>query len=184
LITKHTTRAVLWIGAAILSSAAAPLAVAQSAAGDQELQITAGIFMAEGDAATGTVSGEVSYGYFLGPRAEVGARQLFSYSRNDPIEDVWTGSTTIFINYHPWMEQPGRKLQPFIGAFAGAGYSDVDITGTAGPAGGLKYFFSERLFFAAQYRFEYYFDSLDAGEETANFNDGNHVFTLGMGFLW
>jgi hypothetical protein len=149
-----------------------------------ELQISGSVMAVEGDAKTGTVTGDIAYGRYISPKWEIGARQMLGYSINDPFEDVWVGSTTAFFNYHPWAEVPGKRLQPFIGAFAGLGYSDVDFTGTIGPIFGLKYFFDSSTFFLVQYRYEYYLEELDAGDETDDFDTGNHAVSMGVGFKW
>lgn len=151
---------------------------------DQEFQFSGGFFLAEGDASTGTAQAEVAYGYYLTPKWQTGARFLFSYALNDPAEDVWTGSTTGFLNYYWRGDQADQKLQPFVGAFLGLGYTDVDVNGAAGPIIGSKYFVTDEIALMIQYRYEFYFDSLDAGAETEDFDEGNHVLTLGIGYHW
>ena len=152
--------------------------------GDREMQIGGGFFMAQGDAATGTAQFEIAYNYWMTQNMQVGARQLVSYGINDPVEDVWTGSTTGFANYYPWAHDPNRNWQPFIGTFLGLGYSDVDVTGTAGPAAGIRITVSDAAFVTAQYRYEVFFTELDAGGETDDFESGNHILTMGVGFRW
>ena len=170
---------------AIISLAFLYLSPGQSAeTGDREIQIGGGFFLAQGDAATGTAQFEAAYSYMWTPNWQVGARQLASYGMNDPIEDVWTGSTTGFINYYPWGGNPDRQLQPFLGTFLGLGYSDVDVSGTAGPTIGLKFDISDAAFFVTQYRYEAFFTELDAGGETDDFDNGNHIFTMGLGLRW
>lgn len=153
-------------------------------AGQHMLQLSGGVFMAQGDADTGTAQFELAYGYMLFPRWEIGARQLASYSLNDPVEDVWTGSTTAMVNFYPLSENRNWRLQPFIGGFGGVGYSDVDLTGVAGPSVGVKYFFNDLAYFTLQWRYELYMRQLDAGNETTFRNDANMVFTLGIGLKW
>jgi hypothetical protein len=109
---------------------------------------------------------------------------LFSYAINDPQEDVWTGSTTATLNYYPWSEDNQRRWQPFFGVFAGLGYSDVDATGAVGPTLGLKYFLNDRTFVGGQWHYEFYTDSLDAGDETTDFEDSNMSLTISIGIKW
>lgn len=141
------------------------------------------MFMAQGDASTGTAQVDASYGHYLSPQWQAGVRQLFSYTFNEEAvaEDVWTGSTTGFVNHY---FRSSRPLQPFLGAFLGLAYSDVDITGTAGPAFGARYFVNDRLSIIGQYRYEAFFKRLDTGAETEDFQDGNHVLTLGLNYLF
>ena len=174
---------------AVLLAAAITLLAPMHATGAQsegtrEVQIAGGFFHNQGDASTGTASGHVSIGYYPSSQWQVGARQLFSYSLNDDIEDVWTGSSTVFVHRYFLVGRDRGRLQPFIGAFAGVAYSDVDITGTAGPTLGVKYFIKDTTFVNLQYRYEWYVDSLDAGDETSDFTDGNHTLAVGIGLQW
>jgi hypothetical protein len=152
--------------------------------GDREIQIGGGFFMAQGDAATGTAQLELAYGYWWTPQWQIGIRQLASYELNDPLEDIWTGSTTVFANFYPWSAGRGQRFQPYIGTFLGPSYSDVDVTGTVGPTAGVRVDISDSAFFTAQYRYELLFRELDTGGETDDFNDGNHIMTMGVGFHW
>lgn len=151
--------------------------------GTIELQFSGGFFQNQGDADTGTASADISLAVYTSPRWEAGVRQLFSYSLNDEIEDVWTASTTFFTNYHFRIGDPPR-VQPFVGGFFGLANSDVDVVATVGPSVGIKFFVGERTFAVGQYRYEYYIDSLKAGDETDDFTDGNHVLTFGIGILY
>ena len=114
----------------------------------------------------------------------MGVRLLANYELNDPIEDIWTASTSGYFSYYFWGDEPDKKWQPFAGAFLGMGYSDVDNTGVAGPMVGLKYYVTDGSYLVAQYQYEAYFAELKTGAETTDFNTGNHVLTMGMGFRW
>lgn len=175
----HCRRLMLFIILLYASGAAAA-----PTQGEHMMHLGGGVVMNQGDADTGTAQGEFAYGYMLFPRWEIGFRQLASYSLNDPVEDVWTASTTATVNYYPWSEDKATRFQPFVGGFAGIGYSDVDITGAVGPAVGFKYFMHNNMFFAAQWRYEFYTDHLEAGDETTDYDNGNMMFTLGFGFKW
>lgn len=154
------------------------------AEGDKEFQISGGFFQNQGDASTGAATGLASLGYYISPNWQIGVQQLGSYSLNDDIEDVWTGSTTAFVNHYFWVDKDEGRLQPFLGVFAGLAYSDVDLTGTAGPALGVRYFVNDTTFLVTQYRYEFYFGELDAGDETDDFTDGTHTLTVGFGVIW
>ena len=110
-------------------------ALADQVAGDHEIQISGGAFYAQGND-TGTAQGELSYGYYWTPAWQAGISQSLSYSINNDTEDVWTGSTLPFVNYHFRKATNDRRFQPFIGAVLGVGYSDVDVTGTVVAAEG------------------------------------------------
>ena len=152
--------------------------------GEQSIQVTGGFFMSQGDAQTGTAELEVAYGYRLAPRWQTGLRLMASYTMTDPTEDVWTGSTTAYVNFYPLGNDPNQRLQPFIGTFLGEGWSDVDNEITYGPTAGLQYDFSKSTYFVFQYHYEAYIKRIDAGAETNNFDDGNHVMTMGLGYRW
>lgn len=160
------------------------VAKAAQAEGDKEFQISGGFFQNQGDAWTGTASGQVSLGYYTTPQWQVGGQLLGSYSLNDDIEDVWTASTTAFVHRYFWVDKDEGRLQPFLGAFVGLAYSDVDVTGTAGPTLGVRYFVNDTTFLVTQYRYEFYFSELDAGDETDDFTDGSHTLTVGFGVIW
>jgi len=159
-------------------------AAAAPTAGEHMLQLGGGVFMHQGSADTGTAQGEFNYSYMFAPHWSVGFQQLASYSLNDPIEDVWTGSTAATIDYYPWSQNRDVRLQPFIGAFAGIGYSDVDLTGAVGPTVGARYFMSDNLFFSGQWHYLFYTHKLDAGNETTDRDSGTMSFTVGIGFTW
>ncbi len=158
-----------------------PVAHALPEIGDREINVAFGAFMARGDASTGTAQLDAGWGMQLAPAWLAGLRQLFSYTFNEEsvAEDVWTASTTAFINRYFHSREP---FQPFLGAFLGLAYSDVDVTGTAGPALGARYFLNDRLALVGQYRYEAFFKRLDVGAETTDFQDGNHVLTLGLSY--
>ena len=180
---KHISRKISLLIGSLLLMLMTPVS-AFALENPQELQFSGGFFLARGDAATGTAQLQISYGYYFTPNWQLGIRLLASYSLNDPIEDVRTASTTGYFNYYFWADRPDQKLQPFVGAFIGMAYSDVDTAGTAGPTVGLKYYVSDRTYLVGQYQYEAYFSELKAGAETNDFDTGNHAVTMGMGFRW
>ena len=170
---------------AIIFIICAVIGTAQAAdTGEKNIQVTGGFFMSQGDAQTGTAQLEVAWGYRLAPRWQAGLRLMASYGMNDPIEDVWTGSTTGYVNYFPLGNDPNQRWQPFLGTFLGYGWSDVDNELTFGPTAGLQYDVSKSTYLVFQYHYESYIKRLDAGAETNNFDDGNHVMTMGFGYRW
>ena len=159
--------------------AAAPAYTFQDT-GDKEVEFTGGFSHTDGTD-VGTVNADVSLGYYVAPRVNVGIRQTLSYNFVDNGEDTWTASTIPFVNYN--FDTGNPNFRPFIGAFAGAAYNDDDTTGTIGPALGFKYFLSDNTALVARYRYEWYFEELTFNDATET-ADGNHIVTVGMSYLW
>lgn len=151
-------------------------------ANENEIQIAGSFFHAQGSD-VGTLTLDVSYGYYLTDRWQIGLGQTLGYSFIDDKEDIWTASTIPFVHYHFRGLSLNDSFQPFIGAFAGAVYNEDDVTGTAGPAIGFKSFLSDKTFLVVKYRYEWFFDDLKVGDVTDT-SDGNHVGTIGLGFVW
>ncbi len=168
---------VLAVSIALLVSQAAPAAQEE---GRREVEFAGGFSHAAGSD-VGTVNADVSLGYYLAPRLDVGVRQTLSYSFVDNGDDTWTASTIPFIEYS--FETSNEKFRPFIGAFAGAAYNADDVTGTAGPSAGFKYYLSDDTAVVARYRYEWYFNELSFNDVTDT-ADGNHIVTVGLSYNW
>ena len=160
--------------------AVAPASFAIQDQGDKEIEFTGGFSHTSGSN-VGTANADVSIGYYVAPRVNLGVRQTLSYSFVDDGSDTWSASTIPFVNYN--FETKNPYFRPFIGAFVGAAYNRDDTTGTAGPAVGFKYFLSDNTAVVTRYRYEWYFDELsfDDATDTA---DGNHIVTVGMSYSW
>ncbi len=174
---SNPTFAAISFAAAI---AAAPTCYAFQDHGDKEIEFTGGFSHTSGSD-VGTVNADVSYGYYVAPRVNIGIRQTVNYSFVDNGSDTWTASTIPFVNYN--FETNNPKFRPFVGAFIGAAYNKDDTTGTAGPAFGFKYFLSDNTAVVARYRYEWYFDKLTF-EDATDTADGNHIVTVGMSYSW
>ena len=119
---------------------------------------------------------QFALGYFFTDQAELGVRQLFTYSDIGPTD--LSGSTAIFINYH--FGQDNAALQPFIGANIGYQYGDLTHdTFFGGPEVGLKYFVSENWFIFGEVQYQFLFD--EPGDADEGVDDGNFVYGLGIG---
>ncbi|GIW42635.1 MAG: hypothetical protein KatS3mg076_3212 [Candidatus Binatia bacterium] len=174
---KNKAIATAALGALLFAGAA----FAQPVAGDHEIQVAAGFFKPQ-DEETGNIAGDVSYGYYLpNPAWQVGLRQALSYTFVDDAEDIWQATTIPFLNYH-FLGLGEGNVVPFLGAFVGAVWNDDDVTGTVGPNVGAKFFLTDQTFFVARYRYEWFWD--DFGEVDNEIDDGNHVGTVGLGFVW
>ena len=155
---------------------------AVQSAGDNEIQLSGGFFHAN-DTDVGTATLDVSYGYYLTNVWELGIGQTLNYNFIDDASDTWTASTVPFLYYHIRGLSTNDTFQPFLGAFVGAVYNDDDATGTAGPAVGFKAFVNESTFLMTRYRYEWFFNDVELGDVTDT-TRGNHVVTLGLGFVW
>jgi hypothetical protein len=151
---------------------------AQPLAGDHEVQIAGGLFHAQG-ADTGSLNADIQYGYYLTRGWELGLRQALNYNFIDDQRDVWTATTTPFVHYNFRFTD---RFIPYLGGHMGLVWNDRDATGTIGPNAGFKVFLTNQTFFAAGYRYEWFFSRLRDVED--NTNRGNHVVNLGLGLVW
>ena len=146
--------------------------------GASEIQASAGFFHAQGSD-SGSLNADLSYGYYLTPGWQLGIRQALNYNFIDDASDFWLASTAPFINYHFRLTD---IIVPYLGAFIGLVWNDRDATGTIGPQAGVKFFVHNQTFLNLGYRYEFFFNKIDAIDNNAS--DGNHVFNLGIGFTW
>lgn len=180
-IADRTKWAVGILGVAVLLLAGAVQAA--QVEGDHEIQVSAGFFHAEGSE-SGNMNVDVSYGKFITDRWELGIRQTLAYSFIDNADDEWTASTTPFASYHFRGISAYDRFQPFVGAFVGAAYTEGDGTATIGPHLGFKYFVDDQTFVVTRYRYEWFPDDLTVNDITDERADGNHVVTVGLGYVW
>jgi hypothetical protein len=153
---------------------------AQSApvGGDNEVEAAAGFFHAQGSD-SGAFNADLQYGRYLTPGWEVGIRQALSYNFIDHGSDTWVATTTPLLTYNFHFND---YVIPFLGLGAGIAYNDRDITGTLGPNAGVKIFLSDQTYLGLRYRYEWYFNRLNQADNNAD--HGNHVATIGIGFVW
>ncbi len=168
------------IGASMLITGIAASVQAAQSKGDSALQLGGGFFHAQG-ADVGTLTIDVGYGYYLTENWELGILQTLGYAFIDDGDDQWSASTIPYVNYNFRASEP---FQPFIGAFIGASYNEDDATGTIGPQLGFKSFVSDSTFIVVKYRYEWFFSELNYDDIEDNSSDGNHVVTLGVGFVF
>jgi opacity protein-like surface antigen len=120
-----------------------------------------------------------SFGYFFTDNFEGLIRQSASFSDSDESHSIFIGSTGLFADYHfPVAE----RWVPFVGAGIGLVYGDVDETGFIAPEVGLKFFALESTFVFAQAQYQFFFENASAIDD--NFDDGQFVYSLGLGFLF
>jgi len=61
-------------------------------------------------------------------------------------------------------------------------WNDRDVSGLLSPMGGVKIFLTDQTYLGLRYRYEWFFNSLKRADN--NSDDGNHVGTIGIGFVW
>lgn len=121
-----------------------------------------------------------SLGYFLTDNLEVGVRQSVTYS--DFVGSDWSGSTRVALDLHFPLGEKGH-IVPFIGANIGYVYGDgVKDTFAAAPEAGLKLFVNETTFVFITAEYQFFFDEADSDDVSTAFDDGQFVYTIGIGF--
>ncbi len=68
---------------------------------------------------------------------------------------------------------------PFI--FTSTRQTSINRNNFIEPIRGVKVFFNPNTFVSSRYRYEWYFDNLDVGSDSS---EGNHVVTIGFGYVW
>jgi hypothetical protein len=170
-----------WLFASVLISGLLLIRGSASALpgdGASELQVSGGFFHTQ-DADTGNLNVDLSYGYYLTPGWQLGIRQALNYNFIDDQRDFWLATTTPFVNYNFRLT---NIIVPYLGAFIGLAWNDRDETGIAGPQAGVKFFVHDNVFLNLGYRYEVFFNRIEAIED--NRSDGNHVGNIGIGFTW
>jgi hypothetical protein len=152
--------------------------MAAPAAGSNELLVSGGFFHSEGSD-TGSLNADLSYGYYFTPGWQVGMRQAVNYNFVDDARDFWVATTTPFLNYNFRMTD---IIVPYLGGFMGLVWNDRDATGVIGPQTGVKFFVHDTAFLNLGYRYEFFFNRIEAIEDNAS--RGNHVFNIGVGLTW
>jgi len=117
-----------------------------------------------------------SLGYFITDNLELSIRQSLTYT------DVGTpsalnGSTRVAVDFHFDLE----AWQPFVGGNLGYVYGDaVNDTWEAAPEAGVKWFVNSTTFVFAMVEYQFFFDK--ASNVGSNFDNGQFLWTLGIGF--
>lgn len=164
---------------ALISSLAGVATVAAAPRqGASELLVSGGAFHTQ-DSDTGNLNLDLSYGFYLTPGWQLGFRQALNYEFVDNGRDQWTATTAPFVNYNFRVTD---IIVPYLGAFVGAAWNDQDITGTLGPQAGVKFFVHDQAFLNLGYRYEWFWDKFERINNNAD--NGNHVFNIGVGFVW
>ncbi|QOV91956.1 outer membrane beta-barrel protein [Humisphaera borealis] len=121
-----------------------------------------------------------SLGYFLSDNLEVSVRQSVTYS--DFFGSDWSGSTRAAIDLHFPLGEKGQFV-PFIGANIGYVYGDgVQDTFAAAPEAGIKVFVNATTFIFVTAEYQFFFDQAASDDVSNAFDDGQFVYTVGVGF--
>ena len=121
-----------------------------------------------------------SLGYFLTDGFETGARHNMTFFDSDQSDATFAATTRVFAEYHLDFD----RVQPFVGANIGIRYGNdgLDETGTFAPELGLKVFALENTFLLGMAEYQIFFEDEDNAADNAE--DGQFVYTVGIGFLF
>ena len=117
-----------------------------------------------------------SFGYFVTDNLEIGIRQSLQYT-DVGVDSALNGSTRVAADFHFDLE----AWQPFVGGNFGYVYGDaVSDTFEAAPEAGIKWFVNSTTFVFAMVEYQFFFDQAD--EADSAFEDGQFLWSLGIGF--
>lgn len=126
---------------------------------------------------SGAFSLGASLGLFLSDHFELGARHNMTFFDQDDADSNFAATTRGFLDFHLDLD----RLRPFIGVNAGGLYGDeVDEAFVIGPEAGLKFYALQKTFILGQMEYQFAFEDVDDADEAAD--DGQFVYTLGIGF--
>lgn len=165
----------------MLGAVVAPVAAVQAASdhafnkGDWELTLS-GSGSNDKDFDAGGFNAQANLGYYVIDSLSLSIRQGVGYV-NTGSDDQFTGATRVAADYHFDLD----RWQPFVGGSIGYQYGsdDFDETWIAGLEAGVKYFVNDTTFIFAQVGYDWLLDSDDS-----DFDDGQFVYGLGIGFKW
>lgn len=117
-----------------------------------------------------------SLGYFVTDQLELGVRQSLTYT-DVGVDSALNGSTRVFADFHFDLE----AWQPFVGGNFGYVYGDaVNDTFEAAPEAGVKFFVNSTTFIFAMVEYQFFFDQAEDADDA--FEDGQFLYSLGIGF--
>lgn len=143
--------------------------VTLSAAGSNDNDFDAGAFALSG-----------SIGWFLTEGFELGGRHNMTFFDSEDTDSTYLATTRAFADYHFDLD----RLQPFLGLNIGYRYGDsgIDETGSVAPEAGLKLFALEDTFLFGMAEYQIFFEDVDDADNNAD--DGQFVYSVGIGFLF
>jgi hypothetical protein len=137
----------------------------------------AGVGNSNNDVDAGTASLEVSAGLFIGPMFEVGLRQSVGYADDNAGTEVNAASR----GFADLQFNLGR-VAPFVGANVGYIYGEgVSDTWAGGPEAGLKVYLGSEsdVFVYGRVEYQFFFDKGDEIDDVID--DGQFIYSLGIG---
>jgi hypothetical protein len=128
----------------------------------------------------GAFGGGFSIGYFLNENFELALRQSVNYVDTEAIDGSDTvASTRLAADVHFDL----GRLQPFIGVNAGGLYGDeIPDTFLAAPEAGVKLYIKPEAFLMLLGEYQFFFKDVEDADD--NFENGQFVYTVGVGFNW
>ncbi|MEX0884862.1 MAG: hypothetical protein WD009_00345 [Phycisphaeraceae bacterium] len=143
--------------------------------GDHELTLGAG-GQNDHDFNRGQANATFQLGNYVTRNWLLGVRQDVNWSGGSDSRDTWNAGTRLFADFHLDM----GELRPFIGANLGYRYGDaVRDTWVAGPQAGAKWYVRDTTFVFGRAEYEFFFrdnEDIDDG-----FEDGQFIYTVGIG---
>lgn len=171
----------LMLSAALLGLTAQQNAMAQEGAygplpGDWEVTLGGGgSNNKDFDTGAGNVNGSI--GYYFTENLELSLRQGISYADADNAESSWAGSSRIALDYHFNLE----RWRPFLGVNFGGFYGEnLNDSWAAGLEAGVKYYVMEKTFIFGMAEYAWAFNDADEADDA--FDDGQFIYSLGLGF--
>ena len=146
------------------------------AQGDKEVLLNgAGVSDSDFDSTIFSIQG--SLGYFFTDRFEAAVRQGVAFTSIEDGGSSWNATTAGAVDYHFDL----GRFWPFVGGTIGLTYGDdVSDTWIAGIEGGVKFFVSDTAFLLGMIQWQWFLDD----NNNEGFEDGQWVYTVGVGFRW
>jgi hypothetical protein len=161
---------------ALLTALPATSALAAQKAGDRSFSIS-GTGSSDKDFDTNTFGTTGEIGWYLNDSLELGIRQTLNVISLDDEDDIWSGATRGFADWHFGQ----GTVVPYLGANLGGIYGEeTDDTGAGGIEGGLKWYVKDQTYIGFQVEYQWLFE--DTEDIDNRFNDGRYFYTLGVGF--
>lgn len=168
--------------ATIVAVSACSVASAQSDVERQWELLLNGAGSSNQDFDAHTINANFQLGYYFTDQWQVNLRQGIGFSDSDGGGSNWVGATRVGVDYHFDFGQDQRFV-PFVGVEAGYLYGDdVDETWAAGPEAGVKAYVNDTTFIYGSVLYEFLFDSAEDADSALD--DGQFVYSLGIGFRW
>jgi len=128
----------------------------------------------------GGFGGSASIGFYFNENFELALRQSVNYfDTEDESGSDTIASTRLAADIHFDL----GRLRPFIGANFGAVYGDaIEETFAAAPEAGLKLYIKPEAFLMVLGEYQFFFKDIEDSDDS--FENGQFVYTVGVGFNW